>query len=75
MCEMYVKQVERNCCWLMLIRILPSYSEHLGKKTGIKGFRTVQSLDLKTGLLVDKVPFYYLFSLASVPKKCLHLVK
>lgn len=50
---MYVKQVERNCWWLMLIKILPSYYRHLGKKTSIKGFETTQGLDLKAQLLVD----------------------
>lgn len=50
---MYVKQVERNCWWLMLIKILPNYGKHLGKKTSIEGFEIAQGLDLKAQLLVD----------------------
>lgn len=51
MCEMYVKQVERNCWWFMLIKILPSYYKHLGKQTSIKDFKTAPSLKIQ--LLVD----------------------
>lgn len=50
---MYVKQVERNCWWLMLIKILPGYYRHLGKKTSIEAIETAQDLDLKAQLLVD----------------------